>query len=155
MELLALLGKSIDDPTVERAVSELSPTPARQIAMRRGTIDVRAREHGLDVCFKPAEQLRDGATLGVPIDGLVLTVIFFHAEGHEDYRAYTGALPRGLGFAQSRSAVHESLGAPSGSSTRHKNDRWDFDWYFLTVDFDDDERSIRLVTLGLPWKPRA
>src|SRR4051812_9488576 len=152
---LALLGKRIDDPEVTAALAELSAVPARELEVDHGLIDVCAPDRGLEITFKPASKLRDGATLGVSADELVLAVIFFYSEGYEDNQAYSGTLPRGLRFEQSRSAVHALLGAPAGTSSVHKNDRWDTDQQYTTVDFSDDEQRILLVTVGLHWKPRA
>jgi hypothetical protein len=60
-----------------------------------------------------------------------------------------------LAFDQSRAAVRTLLGEPSGSSTRYKNDRWNLEPRYLTVDFSEDEQRIKLVTVGLPWKART
>jgi len=38
---------------------------------------------------------------------------------------------------------------------KYKNDRWNWDPLYLTLDFADGEQSIQLVTVGLPWKPRS
>ena len=153
--LLELLGKAIDHPAVTEAVSELSPVPANELEVKYGLIDVRAPDHGLDITFKPASKLRDGLRLAASADQLLLAVIFFHAEGFEGYRGYSGTLPRGLCFDHSRAAVRAALGAPAGTGTGHNNDRWDTENFYMTLDFADDERSIRLVTVGLHWKPRA
>ena len=68
-------------------------------------------------------------------------MIFFHAEGFEGYRGYSGTLPRGLCFDHSRATVRAALGVPAGTGTGHKNDRWDTEKFYMTLDFADDERK--------------
>lgn|SRR6185369_3116918 len=150
--LIDLLGKPIDHPAVTQAVSELSAVPASALPVQHSRVHVRARDRGLDITFKPASKLRDGATLAASQTDLLFAVIFFHSEAHEGYRAYTGSLPQNLRFDHSRAAVRAALGAPAGTGTPNKNDRWDTDKFYMTLDFSDDEQSILLVTVGLHWK---
>src|SRR5207248_1326252 len=101
--------------------------------------------------FQPACELRAGQSpAGLP-DSLVLSVIFFRACCSELDCGYVGVLPYGLQFARSRVWARELLGAPAGSSNRFKNDRWSLGPLNLTIDFAEDEQSIALVTVWLPW----
>lgn len=152
--LLSLLGRPLDSPAVQQALTVLGMLPAPGVQPKRGLINVSSRERGLDISFKFAEKLRDEALLGVPRTCLITSVVFFHGPGFEGYNGYAQALPYGLRFGQSRVNVRTLLGAPSRSSIQYKNDRWDWERLFLTIDFTDDERDFQLVTVGLPWKPR-
>lgn len=151
--LIDLLGRPFDSPAVQRALASLDMLPPAGAQPEHDTLDASSRERGLDISFKFAETLRDEALLGVPPTCLITTVIFFHAPGFEGYSGYAGALPYGLRFGQPRASVRALLGTPSRSSIQYKNDRWDWERLFLTIDFTDDERDFQLVTVGLPWKP--
>lgn len=154
-ELLSLLSKPMDSAEVHQVLRRLGVVPQRELEGKGSAFDVTAPDHGLAMTFMPAKRLRDGEALGVPPDALLAAVIFFYSEGLYGHRGFASALPHGLEFAMSRPAVHALLGAPAGSSAKYKNDRWNWDARFLTLDFNDDEQSIKLVTVGLPWKPRA
>lgn len=154
-ELLALLGTPLESEAIQHLLQELGATPVLEFRGRGPAKDATVPSQGLDITFKPTETLRDGEALGLSPSALVTAVFFFHAPGFDRYTGYPGALPYGLHFEQSRAAVRTLLGDPSGSSTRYKNDRWNLEPRYLTVDFSDDEQRIKLVTVGLPWKPRT
>jgi hypothetical protein len=153
--LVDLLGQPLASSAVADALRELAVTDVPDPKPGRTSVDIRLRALGLDIVFKPTQELRDGASFGVPPGERVAAVLFFHGPGFEKYAGYPSPLPYGLSFDQSRTEVQSRLGPPSGSSARFKNDRWDFERVYLTLDFTDDERQIKLVTVGLPWKPRA
>jgi hypothetical protein len=154
-ELLALLSKPMDSPAVSQVLQELGAVPEQEFEGRGTAFDATAPARGLGMTFLPASHLRDGESLGVPPATLLTAGVFFYSEGLYGHRGFAGALPYGLEFAMSRPAVHALLGVPSGSSAKYKNDRWNWDSLFLTLDFNDDEQSIKLVTVGLHWKPRT
>ena len=153
--LVNLLGQPLASSAARDALRKLAVTDIPDPKPGRTSVDIRLRALGLDIVFKPTQELRDGASFGVPPGERVAAVLFFHGPGFENYAGYASPLPYGLSFDQSRSAVQSRLGSPSGPSVRFKNDRWDFERVYLTLDFTDDERQIKLVTVGLPWKPRA
>jgi hypothetical protein len=61
-------------------------------------------------------------------------------------------LPFGLDFGCARARARQLLGAPFWSSVRYQSDRWNLDGRYLALDFAKDEASIRLLTVGLPWR---
>ncbi|HYP74906.1 MAG TPA: hypothetical protein VER12_03055 [Polyangiaceae bacterium] len=154
-ELLALLGSPLESALIQKLLQELGVTPVLEFGGRGPAMDATIPSLGLDITFKPTASLRDGDAFGQSPTALVTAVFFFHAAGFDRYAGYPGALPYGLHFEQSRAAVRSLLGEPSGSSLRYKNDRWNLEPRYLTVDFSDDEQRIKLVTVGLPWKPRT
>lgn len=154
-ELVNLLGAPLASASTALVLRALGVIEVPDPKPGRTSVEIRLPAQGLDIVFRPASELRDEASFDVPIGERVAAVLFFHGPGFENYAVYSGPLPYGLGFAQSRAAVHAELGQPSASSSRFKNDRWDFERLFLTLDFTDDELQTKLVTVGLPWKPRA
>lgn len=153
-ELLSYLGEPIEAPRVQQLLKELGVNEIPERKPGRTQINVLAEAHGLELTFQPASELRDGGSLIDSPERLVLSVIFFRADSSDKGSAYSGRLPNELQFANTRAQAHALLGAPSASSDRYKNDRWQFGSRSLTIDFAEDEHSIEQVTAWLPWKPR-
>ena len=153
-ELLSYLGEPIEAPRVQQLLQELGVNEIPERKPGRTQINVLAPTHGLEFTFQPASELRDGGSLADSPERLVLSVIFFRADYSDTGSTYSGRLPHELQFTNTRAQARALLGAPSGSSDRYKNDRWQFGSRSLTIDFADDEQSIKLVTAWLPWKPR-
>lgn len=88
-------------------------------------------------------------------DGLVHTV-HLYAEGHQDHRAFAGALPGRLHFGDDRASVRGRLGQPARSGESQEIhpfgrmpawDAYDFPEAVLHVEYTLDESGIRLITL--------
>jgi len=90
--------------------------------------------------------LKDGA--------LIITGIHFYSEGYEGYHAYTGELPGGVKFGDSKKIVRGKMGTPSKSGGGNKAvgkvwpywDRYDYPGYSVFVQYDRKER-VDMVTL--------
>ena len=153
-ELVTLLGQPLDAPSVRQLLEELGLSPSPERKSGRTSVTKSAPRHGLEITFQPSKELRDGLAPGQSSECLVLSVIFFRAYRSPLDSGYVGVLPYGLQFTHSRTAAGALLGAPAGSSGRYKNDRWALGSLNLTIDFAEDEQSIALVTVWLPWQPR-
>src|SRR5690242_10050800 len=101
--LFDLLGASIVDDRVTALLTQLGAV-VPPVHEARET-DIRAREHGLDIRFKPVGFLREGIAPGASPDEVLLSVLFFHGQGHEKYPEFSGELPFGLRFDMSRAEV--------------------------------------------------
>jgi hypothetical protein len=147
-ELLALLGQPASSARVTRVLARLGMKPDFSLDP---AVAVAAPVHGVSLRFdSPLERTE---VPGFPADpGPILACVFFYAPGHEGHRGYSSALPFGLDFRCPRARARQLLGAPFWSSVRYQSDRWNFDGRYLALDFAKDEASIRLVTVGLPWR---
>ena len=80
-------------------------------------------------------------------------------ERFHEYKGFTGAIPEGVLFSNSRRAVQERLGKLSASGggkfiqffgKAPTWDRFDRGEYSLHVQYADDEASVNLVTIMRP-----
>lgn len=149
--LLALLGARASTRDVERLLEQLDLHPDLR---RRSSVAVAAPVHGLDLRFCRGHELSESTGLDAEAEQ-VLACVFFHAAGHEGYRGFARALPLGLSFSDSRTRARQLLGAPFWSGTRYRSDRWNLEQRYLCLDYADDETSIELLTVGLPWRVRS
>jgi hypothetical protein len=149
--LLALLGVRASTREVTSLLEQLDLHPDLS---RRWSVAVAAQAYGLDLRFCRGHEISEAVGLGHE-EEQVLACVFFHAPGHEGHRGFARALPYGLSFGDSRARARQTLGAPFWSGSRHKGDRWNFERRYLCLDYAEDEASIRLLTVGLPWRARA
>ncbi len=147
-ELLAPLGLPASSARVTRVLSRLGMKPDFS---EDPAVAVAAPAHGVSLRFDGATELAEAPAFPVDLATL-LVCVFFYAPGHEGHRGFGAPLPFGLDFGCSRARARQLLGAPFWSSVRYQSDRWNFDGRYLALDFAKDEASIRLVTVGLPWR---
>jgi hypothetical protein len=150
--LLSVLGKLTSSPEVVDLLGELD-LGKRAPAIRDGvSSDVEVPKHGIALFFRTAHHLRNVESLeALPPATPVVSDVKFSRKGFGGGPGYDGALPRGLTFTESRSAVRERLGPPAWSSPVISSDRWDFGDQYMTVVFSLDETSIKQVACGLSW----
>jgi hypothetical protein len=154
-ELLALLGQPASSARVRHVLARLGMKPDFS---EDPALALAAPAHGVSLRFdSPSERApaSSASGCGVPAQhdlSPMLVCVFFYAPGHEGHRGYSLPLPFGLDFGCSRARVRQLLGTPFRSSVRYQSDRWNFDGRYLALDFAKDEASMRLVTVGLPWR---
>jgi hypothetical protein len=99
-----------------------------------------------------------GLAFVASLDGNVSSIQFF-SDGHQGHKQFKDALPEGILFKDSRSAVHDRLGDPDvsgGGMVMHflgkvpKWDRYDRQDYSLHIQYAEDESSVCLVSLMRP-----
>lgn len=147
-ELLALLGQPASSARVSHVLARLGMKPDFS---EDPAVAVAAPAHGISLRFDSPTELA-GAPAFPGERAPILVCVFFYAPGHEGHRGYGAPLPFGLDFGCSRARTRQLLGAPFWSSVRYQSDRWNFAGRYLALDFAKDEASIRLVTVGLPWR---
>jgi hypothetical protein len=151
--LLGVLGKLADDAEVRTLLRDLGlpETPAK-IADGVSS-DYEAPKHGVAVFFRTAYHLRNiEAYRACPPETPVVSDVIFSRKGFGGGPGFSGALPHGLTFSESRDAARARLGPPSWSSPMGANDRWNFDQRYVTVAFfRDPTKGIMQVTCGLDW----
>jgi hypothetical protein len=141
--LVDLLGLSMTDERVGLALQSLGVAVPEVTPYEE--LDVTMESLGVDIRFEPPVQLRD--PFGVPDDGLVMSMLFFHGT-QSSSSPYRGELPYGLSLEQTRPAVNETLDPRVGRHERGGN-MWEFDRREVRVDFTDGEQHIKLLTVGL------
>lgn len=161
-QFLPLLGRSSEDPGVERLFVELN-------TLTRPLLDedepeqhfdwVLVRRKGIELGFVDAAYFAGKIGPLWLSDGLILSQITFYGNATDGVTAYDGELPHGLKFADTRSAARKKLAAHE--STRHSwiADRWDVDNYRFVVAYktgiDEQRRAIESVHIKLKIAPLA
>jgi hypothetical protein len=79
--LVNLLGQPLASTAVAEALRKLAVTDVPDPKPGRTSVDIRLRALGLDIVFKPAQELRDGASFAVQPGERVAAVLFFHGPG--------------------------------------------------------------------------
>ncbi|HGW5896490.1 TPA: hypothetical protein ACNIOJ_004592 [Pseudomonas aeruginosa] len=83
---------------------------------------------------------------------LLLAQAYFYS-GADDIQPFSGCLPEGLAFSDSRNDVLAKLSLYEGSRHSYINDTWDLDGYRLTVTYKDNASSIDQVICRLLPNP--
>jgi hypothetical protein len=88
---------------------------------------------------------------------LKIEAIFLYANKVENFKQYQDVLPGGLTFEMSRAQVRKALGEPSMSgevgnsgifAIEFSFDRYESDSTYLRFEYADQDKYIRLVTIG-------
>lgn len=150
--LVAALGKVASDPEVKALLTDLGLDAEAPPIEDDASSDVEVTEHGVALFFRIAHHLRKIPSLSSLAPATpVFSDVKFSCYGYDGGPGFAGALPHGLSFSDTRSAVRERLGPPSWSSPVVANDRWNEGDRYLTIAFDPVEDSIMEVACGLDW----
>ncbi len=151
-EVLSHLGKSTEDPSLQEFLKKLG-LPPNGPRLKGGFGDQAVPAEGFVLLYKTASHHPDiQKNNALPANAKVFSDVQFRAAGVEGGPPYSGELPYGLKFTDSRAATRARLGAPNWSSPIVNNDRWEYGDRFVTVDFSPDESFIKRVNVGLFWK---
>jgi hypothetical protein len=145
--LLPLLGKSLEDPALSAGMAALGLAPSSALRLPKSgddfSADVTAQGFGVGLNFQ----------LGAPVSGVsrvVLSDIFFRGIVFSGGPPFSGKLPRGIEFSDSRAGVRKILGEPTWTAML-PNDRWEYGDHYMTLEFAEDEQTIYMVTCGRIW----
>lgn len=85
-----------------------------------------------------------------------MITLFLFGYADEDHCQYEGPLPHELSFKNDKIAVHNKLGTPTKSgiekSTAAPYERYDFEHYWLHIQYAADCLAISMVTLMSPFE---
>jgi hypothetical protein len=127
--------------------------------------DVRGMDMFRSVVMPDIEKIGDEGYLEIPLlgismvlpDGEITSAVHLHSFGHDGYSEFQGEIPAGIVFAMSRDEVRSRLGNPveCGDGGRvlllGPRPAWDayvVDGQRLHLEYAEDKRSIRLVTIS-------
>jgi hypothetical protein len=149
---VSALGKLTSAPEVVLLLQELELGKHAPAIEDGVSSDVEVPKHGVALFFRTAHHLRNVDGLGaLSPSAVVVSDVKFSRKGFGGGPGYDGALPRGLAFTDTRSAVRERLGPPARVNPNVANDRWDYGDQYMTVGFKRDGSCILEVTCGLRW----
>ena len=151
--LLDALGKLADSPEVRALLRDLD-LPEQAAEMADGVAsDYEAPKHGVAIFFRSAHHLRNIEAYQTSPPGTpIVSDVIFSRKGFGGGPGFSGALPHGLTFQESRESARARLGPPSRTALAGANDRWNSGHRYLTVAFfRDPAKGIMQVTCGLDW----
>lgn len=99
-----------------------------------------------------------GVEFVADLDGRVSTIVFYSSKA-EGFREFSGSLPESISFGECEQVIQRRLGQPSskgGGQTIQffgkvpKWNRYDREGFALHIQYGDDERSIKVVSLMRP-----
>lgn len=102
---------------------------------------VLVRRKGIELGFTDSEYQTAAARFRWGHGELLLTQAYFYS-GLNDIQQFTGELPYGLNFADSKDVVRAKLIAFDASRHSYTNDTWDVDGYRLSLTYKNDGQSI-------------
>jgi hypothetical protein len=149
VDVIAALGRTWDEPELRDLLAAFR-IEAKPFGKRVDyTAFLQNRKRGIELTFKHAEWL-DVRLREYPPDTLVLSNVRFYGPRSRTHDAFTGELPFGVRFGDSR----ETLIAKLGPANIGPNDlgvmRWDTARYALFATLDDDGTLFRL-SLQTPY----
>lgn len=156
-QLLALLGRSADDPSVESAFVELQTRrrPELDPEDRDAFYDwVLVRREGVEMGFVDEVYFQAGEKWkrrrkNVP---LILRQLYFYTQ-RDDVADFTGRLPFGLEWSDDRNIVRHKLSAVESTGRLYLKDVWHVGAYQMTIDYKKDSDVIDSIVCQLPLAP--
>ncbi|PRY25656.1 hypothetical protein [Pseudosporangium ferrugineum] len=135
-----LLGRTVLEARVQDILREYGLVPPAGTGPSRVYL---ARESGVE--------------LAADLHGMITTV-FLHFHGDDDFAPYTGEIPGGAGRVPRRAGLWASLGHPGGSGDPYRDrylgdygpwDKWALDGFHLHAQYADDGETLTRATLTL------
>lgn len=113
---------------------------------------VLVRRKGVELGFSDSHYQAGGDRSRWGRGVLLLTQAYFYS-GFDDVAPFTGELPYGLAFADSRTAARAGLSAFEASRHSWRNDTWDVDGYRLGVTYTDSGQRIDRIACRVMAAP--
>ncbi len=152
-DFMSSIGKQADAGVVMGLLRDLGVE--RRIIIKRDETDVYVNnaDAGVSLLFESESYLSAKHKISFSSDAPVLTAIFLYGPGDDEFSAYTGDLPSGLLFSDSREEAILKL----GNSTKFNPDRdsefWDFPGNVrFFVGYAEGRQSIEIVQFGILWR---
>jgi len=137
------IGKLEESPEVSQLLKELGVTKKLKPARDEDT-QLGLPKLGLDLGFSREQPESSQLTL--------IGVEFLTDDG-DGGKAYTGGLPRGLAFTDSKQDVYAKLGPPSiPTDESMRMDHWLYDGLQLTVSYARSLEELMSVQVALPYE---
>jgi len=145
-DFIPYLGKTDDHPDVRQLLSMLGIHKMPKI--KRGDTDARgeAPSLGIELVFEPVDDPKSSLL------ALNEVQLYGNTQGGT-VKPYTGTLPFGLQFSDSRKDARKKAGKPTFANKDMDNDAWDFESHTMLLDYSSGAGSIACVQLMIPFEP--
>jgi hypothetical protein len=148
----SLMAKSVNTPEIKTFLADLGETKPLTIDPDFGGADVSRPLLGFSLFFRDPARTKSPVCASLPRGILVLAGCFFYSEGHEGYKQFSGKLPRGLSFSDSRDRIIQALGQPNWKREKEGrtiSERWDYDKRSLHITYPKDRDGIKIISFEL------
>jgi hypothetical protein len=142
-DFISYLGKRDDDPSVKQLLAQLGVNKPPKLKRDEVDVDIELRRQGLILVFESSEDEKSSRLY-------LNDVQFYSGAAGQGMDAYTGQLPKGLTFDDSRDQVLARLGPPDLPDEDMSTDVWEFDGFCITVEYRAQNTAIGLVHVGAP-----
>lgn len=116
---------------------------------------ILVRRKGVELGFTDSEYHSGSDQRRWGYGELILTQVYFYS-GFGDVQAYTGELPYGLTFSDSRPEARRKLARYESTRHSYRTDTWDVDGYRLTIQYKEEGTGIDRIAcrvLPAPLRP--
>jgi hypothetical protein len=156
-QLLALLGRRADDPSVETVFGSLGTRRRPELdPLDRDSLRdwVLVRRQGVELGFADevylqAEEKWRRRRPGVP---LILVQVYFYTR-FDDIEDFTGRLPLDLKWSDTRDQARRKLLQFEKARRSYLKDTWDIPGYRMTLDYKNGGSSIDSIVCQIGLKP--
>ena len=144
LDVLDALGRPWGDDALREFVATLRITGEPRVAPDDLTTFLQNYKLGVELTFKSADAL-DVRQRDYPRGAVVLHNIRFYGAGSSTHAPFTGTLPFGIRFSDTRQTLIEKLGPPDSEVPWLPSLRWDTARYARFVVLDDDGTVLRVA----------
>lgn len=111
------------------------------------SVDLELFGLGLALSFEEVDA-GDSATQHLPEGSQALVAAFLYGPDHPEYKAFAGALPFGLTFADSRMVANKKLGVSEHWSNDFQSSTWERDGLTVIASYADGGTRIEQIQLS-------
>ena len=138
-ELIDLLGKSTEDPGVQKLLKDLNVKKQPRAKYDDPRADVEVKKQGWAMVFRDEDYLLQKDIEHYGEGKMILTTLFFYPEKNTDgYKEFKSELLNGVRLSDSRNEILQKLGNPDAKFENDgvlRNERWHFGEYRLVVNY--------------------
>jgi len=147
---LDLFGRNIDDESVRDALVKVGiDTSALEVEKDDISVVKNVSGKGITLVFSDEAYLHKRDDMAIGEGAPILSEFSLWLQESEDGSVYTGPLPFNLQRDNSRVELRKQFGEPVSSDDDPPWDQWSVDNLVLTVEYNEDEKSLSTVSLEL------
>jgi hypothetical protein len=141
-EFIGAVGKTDDAPEVVKLLAKLKAP--RKPKLKSGELydHMKFPKEGFVLVFRESEDPKTSQ--------VVLADVQIYSAAKGGFSAFSGKLPDGLVFSDTRTEVRKKLGKPSRSKAQLNKDFWDRKGYIETIQYEQTSGEIYMVSLAMP-----
>ena len=145
-DFIPYLGKTDDHADIRQLLTALGIQKIPKI--KRGDTDARgeAPSQGIELVFEPVNDKKSSLLV------LNSVQLYGNTQGGT-VTPYSGTLPFGLQFSDSRKDARMKAGKPTFADEDMDNDSWDFETHTMVLEYGGDATNIAVVQMMVPFEP--